>query len=583
MIIGGHDELCFGASLMEMQIKELSKIYAQFDEMELAVFALNKDGRCCYQNVLVNRLDPSIEIGDVVKINTTDDSVHTFIVTKKSEKLVCKRIKFIEYREDEIFFYVMFKEHDTKDLISELAYSKEKLNYLQNVLDCIYDQIYVLDRNANILMVNKAVVQKNYRRESLIGRNMRDLVREGYADDSVSLKIIKTGKAQGMIFPEQEGYDLLSWGIPHYDENGDIDFVVCTEWDIENLIHLRDTLGDEKHSVTSVQPELSYYRAKSSANDEIIAASPSMNNVLQTAGMIARSDATILIQGESGTGKELLVKFIYNNSERANASLIEVNCGAIPDNLVESELFGYEKGAFTGANQRGKPGLFEAASKGTLFLDEVGELPLTAQAALLRALQEKIIYRVGGVTGIPTDARIIAATNADLKHLVDNKMFREDLFYRLNVLPLIIPPLKERKEDIPLLIEHFARIFENKYKKNIQIDKQDYDLFINYSWPGNVRELRNLIERVSIIYGEKVIPRYVWIRYLNENQSEADDSIVDTEKSLRASVEEYEHNLILSYMPKYKNSRQFAELLGTDKSTINRKLKKYKIRDKIDD
>lgn len=567
---------------MKMQSKDLSKIYAQFDEMEIAVFALNKDGLCCYQNMLAKELNPSIKIGEFVEMNT-DDFSQSYIISENAETLVCKRIKYIKYREDKILFHVMFKEYESKDLVSELTYSKDKFDYLQKVLDCIYDQIYVLDRNANILMVNKAVVQKNYRRESLIGRNMKDLVKEGYADDSVCLKIIETGKAQGMIFPEQEGYDLLSWGIPHYDENGDIDFVVCTEWDIENLIHLRDTLGDEKQAVTSFQPELSYYRAKSSVNEEIIAASPSMKNVLQTAGRIARSDATILIQGESGTGKELLVKFIYNNSERANASLIEVNCGAIPDNLVESELFGYEKGAFTGANQRGKPGLFEAASKGTLFLDEVGELPLVAQAALLRALQEKIIYRVGGVKGIPVDARIIAATNADLKHLVDNKMFREDLFYRLNVLPLIIPPLRERKEDIPLLIEHFAKIFGNKYKKNIKIDKQDYDLFINYSWPGNVRELQNLIERVSIIYGEKVIPRYVWIRHLNENQSEADELIIDTEKSLKTSVEEYEHNLILSYMPKYKNSRQFAELLGTDKSTINRKLKKYNIRDNIDD
>ncbi|MDD4593276.1 MAG: sigma 54-interacting transcriptional regulator, partial [Parabacteroides sp.] len=216
--------------------------------------------------------------------------------------------------------------------------------------------------------------------------------------------------------------------------------------------------------------------------------------------------------------------------------------------------------------------------QGTLFLDEIGELPFNAQATLLRALQEKTIYRVGGVVGLPIDVRIIAATNADLQKLVEDKLFREDLYYRLNVLPLYIPPLRERIEDIPLLIEHFTHMYNAKYKKSISIEKQDYDLFMNYTWPGNVRELKNLIERVSIISNEDTIPRHVWIRHLSNNEKDFNSLAENKEISLKAAVEEYERNLLLSYMPKYKNSRQFAKLLGTDKTTINRKLQKYNIR-----
>lgn len=551
-----------------------------FEDLETAIFALNESGYYCYANSKAKQIIPSLKIGKYSNIsyNASGNNLrYFFMIEETKENLLCRRIKQIEDNKIKINIYEAILEKELEVVLPHLNYSKEKQEQLQNILDCIYDQIYVLDQNATILMVNKAVIQKNYRRESLIGRNMKDLIKEGYAHDSLCLKVVKSRKAEGMIFPEEEGYDLLSWGIPHF-EDGEIDFVVCTEWDIENLIHLRSCLSGKKYESTTLQPELNYYRSKLAASDDIIAASPSMKKVLQMAGKVARSDATVLIQGESGTGKELLVRFIYNNSQRANAPFIEVNCGAIPENLVESELFGYEKGAFTSANRRGKPGLFEAAYQGTLFLDEIGELPFNAQATLLRALQEKTIYRVGGVVGLPIDVRIIAATNADLQKLVEDKLFREDLYYRLNVLPLYIPPLRERIEDIPLLIEHFTRMYNTKYKKSIRIEKQDYDLFMNYSWPGNVRELKNLIERVSIISNEETISRHLWIRHLSNNEKEFDTLAENTGISLKTAVEEYERNLLLSYMPKYKNSRQFAKLLGTNKTTINRKLQKYNIR-----
>lgn len=470
-----------------------------------------------------------------------------------------------------------------KNILKNDDLQKQK-EFFQNILDCIYDRIYVADKDGIVLMVNEAVKRDSDESEKLVGRNMADLVKEGYMKESLSLKIIETKKSQGHIHHEPEGYDLLAWGTP-YIVDGEVQFVVCTEWDMKSLDTMQAFLSNDRGLPSNIKSELTYYRMKSSAPKEIIANSSAMKDLLDIAARSARSDATVLIQGESGTGKEVLMRYIHFKSPRINAPLIEINCGAIPENLLESELFGYVKGAFTGANSNGKAGIFELANFGTLFLDEVEALPLSAQAKLLRVLQEKEVTRVGGHISLPIDVKIIAASNINLQEMIAKKLFREDLFYRLNVIPFEIPPLRERKSDIPELVRHFNKHYNMKYRTEKTISPKDMDLFLNYAWPGNVRELQNIIERALLTTKEERIPRKVWQQQLviAPDKEETPFKNQELNFNLKQVMEEYEKNLLTAYLPYYKNSRQFAELLGVEKTTINRKLKKYGIKINVQD
>ncbi|NLD45673.1 MAG: sigma 54-interacting transcriptional regulator [Clostridiaceae bacterium] len=446
----------------------------------------------------------------------------------------------------------------------------EIVDHFQQILDCLYDYVFVMDSDGTIVMVNKAVMQTDFHRENIIGTNIAELVRQRYSRKSLFEKVLESNKPEGYIFLEEEGHEVLSWGVPHLDGK-DLKFVAVTEWDIENLIQMRKRLSDNNPS--HLRTSAFIYSGKE--EDEIITASPLMHETLKIAGRFARSDSNILIQGESGTGKELIMKYIYNNGPRTGGPLVKVNCGAIPENLLESELFGYEKGSFTDSGNKSKAGYFEMANHGTLFLDEVAELPLTAQTKLLRVLQEKEIHPVGASASKPVDVHVIAATNYDLKKAVEKKAFRQDLYFRLQTLPLQIPPLRNRKEDIPILAKHFAKVTNKKYNRECQIASKDLDLFLNYLWPGNVRELQNIIERAFLITPQNLIPRHLWVSLLNISTLNIPS---DSELSLKEIMDEYEKKILLSMLPKYENSRQFAELLGTDKSTINRKFAKHGIK-----
>jgi transcriptional regulator with GAF, ATPase, and Fis domain len=233
--------------------------------------------------------------------------------------------------------------------------------------------------------------------------------------------------------------------------------------------------------------------------EEIVGSSPALQTVLSSIVKVAPTDSTVLITGETGTGKELIARAIHKRSQRSGQAFISVNCASIPSGLIASELFGHEKGAFTGALQR-RQGRFELAHSGTIFLDEIGELPAETQIALLRVLQERQFERVGGNRPIPTDARVIAATNRDLKAAIASGVFRSDLFYRLNVFPIHVPPLRNRKEDIPMLVEYFVKRYAEKARKQIRkIEKNTLELCRSYPWPGNIRELQNIVER-SVIF-----------------------------------------------------------------------------------
>jgi transcriptional regulator with PAS, ATPase and Fis domain len=305
-----------------------------------------------------------------------------------------------------------------------------------------------------------------------------------------------------------------------------------------------------------------------------------MKKVMEMSVHVGKFDCTVLIQGESGVGKEIIAQTIVQSSERKEGPFIKINCGAIPETLLESELFGYEKGAFTGADPKGKTGMFEMANKGTILLDEVGEIPISLQVKLLRVLQEKEIIRVGGTKPIKLNIRIIAATNQNLEEMVREGTFREDLYYRINVVSIIIPPLRKRPDDIPALTKHFLHKFNKKYNLNKSISPQLQDLLLTYPWPGNVRELQNLIENLVILTQDDVItPEHLPAKFL-EHRNNVTPNLVEINKilPLKEAVNILETNLIKEAMQRFGTTRRAASILKVDQSTLVRKMQKHKIK-----
>ncbi len=304
-------------------------------------------------------------------------------------------------------------------------------------------------------------------------------------------------------------------------------------------------------------------------NDEIVAESPEMKRILEISRQIAKTDITILLTGESGVGKEVIAKYIHKHSNRANNSFVAINCAAITETLLEAELFGYEKGAFTGATER-KPGKFELADKGTLLLDEISEMAYKLQAKLLRVIQEKEVDRVGGTKPIPVDVRIIATTNRDLWEEVKKGNFREDLYYRINVFPIRIPPLRERKEDIIPLAEFFLRRLSHKISKNLYLSEEMKQYLIKKPWNGNVRELENFIYRIAVLSQESEI----------HPPQDLDIELEDFEVPKAGKLKDVEKDMIIDALKKTKGNRtQAAKILGISVRTLRNKIRDYGLKE----
>jgi transcriptional regulator with PAS, ATPase and Fis domain len=296
------------------------------------------------------------------------------------------------------------------------------------------------------------------------------------------------------------------------------------------------------------------------------------------AAQVAKVDSTVLITGESGVGKEIVAKAIHRMSPRSEGPLIMINCGAIPETLLESELFGYESGAFTGARRQGKPGMLEMAKKGTLFLDEIGDISFSLQAKLLRAIQDHQIMRVGGLKPLAVDARIVAATNKNLDEMVKAGLFRDDLYYRLNVVAIEIPPLRERKEDIPLLVLHFIKKLNNKYRFQKRIHPEVVDCFMMHQWPGNIRELENVIERMLVMTEEEEISaKHLPLNLRNQVYPDGKPFVLNENLPFKKVLERTEKHLLEEAIRMHGSTRKVARALRINQSTVVRKLKKYEL------
>ncbi len=354
---------------------------------------------------------------------------------------------------------------------------------------------------------------------------------------------------------------------------------------IEKPLSLEKTVLIANHAVDLVrlEEENKLLRQKFPQDYELTGKSRFINELKEMISIIAPTNAWILVMGENGTGKELVARSIHRQSKRAKKPFIEVNCAAIPEELIESELFGHEKGAFTGATTM-KKGKFDLANEGTIFLDEVADMSLKAQAKILRILQEKKFERVGGAKIIETDVRVLAATNKDLEKEMETERFRQDLFYRLNVIPLYIPPLRERKDDIPVLVSRFLKEFSNKEGVGEKaISDEAMDILLEHNWPGNVRELKNLIERLVILTKADTISAADIPPFILSNRTVVDSAFLSL-SSYRTAKMEFEKRFISRKLEENEgNISRTAESIGLERSNLHRKIKSYGLEAKKDD
>lgn len=463
--------------------------------------------------------------------------------------------------------------------------SLEELRYeLNEIINSSYDGIVIADADGVIIHQNPSYAKiTGLPTSQCIGRHLSDLEKEGVIDRSATLIALREKRPVTITQKINTGATVLVSAVPIRDKNGNITKVVNNVRDLTYLNNLQSEKKKLEEKNKAIQKELEALKLQNNPTLSIVANSEAMHKVLDRALKVARIDSGILIEGPSGSGKEKIVELIHHHSHRSKYPLIKVNCAAIPHSLLESELFGYEPGAFTGAHKKGKRGLIEAANNGTFFLDEIGEMPLDLQVKLLRVLQEQQITRIGGTKPIPVNIRVIAATNRNLKEMVEKGEFREDLFYRLNIIPIKIPPLKERKEDIIPLTYHFLKDINKKYGINRQFSQDALHMFTLYDWPGNVRELKNFVERTALMSSHTEITVDDIMNELqigNERliESKPDAIHIDpTAISLKEKVEAYEKKIIEETLPLFPSIRQAAIALKVDQSTLVRKIQKYRI------
>lgn len=381
-------------------------------------------------------------------------------------------------------------------MLKSLGLNEEILLY--QIISNSYDGIFVIDKDGNVLLANPSAVRLlKQPAEEIIGHNVRELIRKGFYNRSTAMEAVEKRTVVTGSVKLASGVSM-STSIPVLDEKGEVLITITNTRDKDLVDTYMAALEQEQEKTERYKNAAKYLGDLDFKNRVPIAESPLMCQIFTKATNVARADSTILLLGESGTGKEVLARHIHRNSPRAKEPLIPVNCAAIPHDLMESEFFGYERGAFSGANVNGKPGFFEMADKGTLFLDEVAELPLAMQSKLLRVLETGEVQRVGGTSLRRTDVRLLAATNKDLMAAVKQNLFRNDLYYRLNVIPITLPPLRDRPEDIIALSQIFLDQFNKKYGLNKFFSPNINQSFLCYNWPGNVRQLRNVIERLVI-------------------------------------------------------------------------------------
>ncbi len=466
--------------------------------------------------------------------------------------------------------------------VSPAKLLKDRILELERELDAVInfssDEIMVISGDGIILRAN-SVFEESYGLKigDILGRRTSDLEDQKVFSPSVTRLVIQNKRPHTLIQSQRDGRKLLVTGTPVFDDDGNIFRIIVNSRDITHLKELEMQLEEAELLKDRYYRELLELRQSDPDGRKILISSQPMREMIRTVEKVAKVDSTVLLIGESGVGKGIIARYIHDCSPRREEPFITVNCGAIPENLLESELFGYSRGAFTGARKEGKAGKMEVADQGTLFLDEITELPLNLQVKLLHVIQEGIISRVGDNREIHLNIRFLAATNRDIEKMAAEGKFREDLYFRLNVIPVEIPPLRTRQDDIEPLAEHFLKYFTGKYHKNKVFDPEVFSYLRRYNWPGNVRELENLVERLVIVTdGEPIrafhLPENIRGRYPVFKTRFGSDFTVQT---LGNAVKAVEKELLTKALLRCTSTYDMARLLGVNQSTVVRKLQKY--------
>jgi transcriptional regulator with PAS, ATPase and Fis domain len=462
-----------------------------------------------------------------------------------------------------------------ENMAMELEYVKNLNTDLQAILSSIYDEIIVVNERGVLLRYSGNLIQDFWEidKKQLIGINLMELEHEGTFFSAIVKMVLERKRKISVTQESKSGKNVLAVGNPIFDGKGKLERIVIALRDITETVMLKEELRNVKKMSERYKKELEHLRDQKNYTSprQMIYGSEVIEKVMKYIHKVANVSSTVLLTGESGVGKEVFARTIYEIGPRSNKPFIKVNCGAIPESLLESELFGYVKGAFTGANTTGKMGYFEMANKGIIFLDEIAEMPLNLQVRLLRVLQEREITPIGGTSVVEVDVQIITATNKNLEKMVEEGTFREDLYYRLNVIPIHIPSLRERPEDIPLLSLHFLQKFNEKYERNNQLSQDALDVLESYSWPGNVRELQNIIERVSVTTDEELIDSNQITPLLKKGKQTQVQRKVNKIVPLKDATKALEEQLIKMAMDEYKTTSMAAKALGVSQSTISRK------------
>ena len=472
----------------------------------------------------------------------------------------------------------VFQDISEYETITSELQSFQRLNSeLEAIIESSYDGLYITDGSANTIRVNHSYERiTGLKRQQLIGRNMNDLVRDRIFDHSVTLEVLEKQQQVTILQQIKGDKQVMVTGTPICDQNDEIIFVVTNVRDITELNELRTKLKTSERITSRYYQSLKEHDGIEHALQDMVIKSRPMMQVVRQATKVADSDTSVLLLGESGVGKSMLARLIHQISHRKDLPFVKINCGTIPSSLMESELFGYEKGAFTGAVTGGKAGLIEAGHTGTVFLDEITEIRPDLQVKLLEIIEEKTFTRVGGKHSQKVDVRILAATNRNLKEMMRNGQFRQDLYYRLNVIPIAIPPLRERKEDIPALALNVLEAFNRTHRSSKRLEPKVIDALKRYHYPGNVRELINVMERMMLLSeGDQItladLPEEVHSKTCSWQDLETEGL------SLKESVQALEARMIRHALEESETLAGAAVRLQVHPTTLWRKMNRYAI------
>ena len=445
-----------------------------------------------------------------------------------------------------------------------------KVDDLLPILDGVTDAVFIDDGAGHCLWCNSACEDLyQISAPDITGALVKDLEKEGIFAPSVTRRVLDEKREITIIHENKDKKKLLTTGTPIFNDEGKVSLIITVSRDITRLTADHDPEDSDAGKMLQIND----IDDIDITGGGIISSSHTMQNVMTLTKRLASVNTTVLITGESGVGKGLIARQLHDEGNRCNGPFVTVNCGAIPDTLIESELFGYAPGAFTGSRADGKKGLFEVAQNGTIFLDEISELPLNMQVKLLRVIQEREITPVGGVTAIPIDVRIVSATNRDLRELVRQDKFREDLYYRLNVVPINVPPLRDRPEDILPLIQTNLHKYNENLNEQKTLSSEALTILLKYPWPGNVRELQNIIERLIITTNDDIIDEENLPIFIK--QEAKTNANTKTNLSLAAAMGKAERDILSNALANYKSTRAIAKVLEVSQPTIVRKLHKY--------